>query len=128
MTTRIFSGFAWVAFTFWSLLCFGFWAVFSLGGDLVHWIASGLFGAPETGTVVEVLHFLSALGGVLITWVWIAGSALIVFFGVMLRQAAKNAMTIHVATFRAGDREFREMKDVTPPREGGSDLPRLPDR
>ncbi|MBI1245102.1 MAG: hypothetical protein GC202_08855 [Alphaproteobacteria bacterium] len=128
MPTRIFTGFAWIAFLFWSLLCFGFWAVFSLGSDLVHWIVSNLFGAPDNGAIATALQFLSALGGALITWVWIAGSALIVFFGFMLRRAAGNATTIRVATFRTGDWEVREMKDVTPPRADASDAPRLPER
>ena len=61
-------------------------------------------------------------------WVWLAGSALIAFAGFVLRRAAANTTTILMATFRTGDWEVREMKDVTPPHAPDADLPRLPGR
>jgi hypothetical protein len=128
MITRVFTGFAWAGFLFWSLLCLGLWAAIALGGDVLRWLASALLGASADGTAAGVLRFLEAFGTALVMWVWLAGSAVIAFAGFALRRMAGDAASIRVATFRTGNWEVREMKDVTPSREPGGDLPRLPGR
>jgi hypothetical protein len=128
MIQRLFAGFAWAGFLFWSLLCLGLWGVIALGGDALRWLAGAALDPAAGGTVSTVLRFLEAFGTALVVWVWFAGAALIVVVGLALRRAAANATTIRVATYRA-DWGPREMKDVTPPApEPADDLPRLPPR
>ncbi len=121
-------GFAGAGLLFWSLLCLGLWAIVALGGDLLHWIVTSLLGAARDGVAVGILRFVEAFGTVVVAWVWLAGAALIAFLGWLARSATRDSATIRVATFRTGDWEMREMKDVTPPRDPDHDVPRLPGR
>jgi hypothetical protein len=95
---------------------------------VLRWIATRLLGAAADGTAVAVLHFIEAFGTALITWVWIAGTALIVFFGWFFRTALRNASGVRMTTVRSASWEVHEMKDVTPRGGNDPDLPRLPGR
>jgi hypothetical protein len=128
MIGRVFTGFALAGFAFWTVLCFGVWAVVALGGDLLRWLA-GLALDPQAGGIADsALRFLEAFGTALVAWVWLAGSALIAVVGFVMRKAAANATVVRVATFETRGWGPAEMKDVTPPRGAGPDpdAPRLP--
>lgn len=114
MIGRVFAGFAWAGFLFWTLICLGFWAVVALGGDLLGWIAGAALDPAAGGTVTSVLRFLEAFGTALIVWFWIAGSVLIAVAGMILRRAAANATVVHMSTIRTERWPEPEMKDVTP--------------
>lgn len=126
--TRTFTGLAWAGFLFWSVLCLGFWAVAALGGDLLRWIATSVLGASADGTAVAILHFIEAFGAALITWVWIAGTALIFFFGWFFRAALRNASSVRMTAVHSAGWEVHEMKDVTPRDGNDPDIRRLPER
>ena len=129
MVGRIFTSFAWLGFVFWTLLCLGGWAVIALGGDLLRWIAGAALAPGAGGTVASVLTFIEAFGTIVLTWIWIAGSVLILVVGTILRRAAANAT---VARFEQRDAAYGEfdparMKDVTPTSEPSPpELKRLP--
>lgn len=119
MVGRIFTGFAWLGFLFWSLLCLGGWAVIALGGDMLRWIAGAALAPGAGGTVASVLTFIEAFGTIVLTWIWIAGSVLILVVGTILRRAAANATVVRFEqrTTNFGDIDPSRMKDVTPPSE-----------
>lgn len=115
MIGRVFTGFAWAGFLFWSVLCLGLWGAVTLGGDLLRWLASTAL-QPATGeTVASGLRFIEAFGTALIAWVWLAGAVLIAFAGIVLRRLAANATMVQMTTIRTDGYGMREMKDVTPP-------------
>jgi hypothetical protein len=131
MVGRIFTGFAWAGFFFWSLLCLGGWAVIALGGDVLRWIAGAAFAPGTGGTVASVLTFIEAFGTIVLTWIWIAGSVLILVVGTILRRAAANATVIRFEQRAAGyaQADPAQMKDVTPPYEPPpAEIKRLPPR
>ena len=134
MVGRIFTGFAWLGFLFWSLLCLGGWAVIALGGDMLRWIAGSALAPGAGGTVASVLTFIEAFGTIVLTWIWIAGSVLILVVGTILRRAAANATVVRFEqrTANYADIATARMKDVTPASEmqtaqaAPSDIKRLP--
>ncbi len=130
MIGRVFTGFAWAGFLFWSLICLGFWGAVSLGGDVLRWIAEAILDPAAGGAVTTGLRFLEAFGTALIAWVWIAGTVLIAVAGLVLRRAAANATVVHMSTMRTTQWQEPEMKDVTPPAGSGpdDDIRRLPPR
>ena len=83
MIGRVFTGFAWAGFLFWTLICLGFWGAVSLGGDLLGWIAGAVLDPAAGGTVTTGLRFLEAFGTALIAWVWLAGTVLIAVAGMV---------------------------------------------
>lgn len=115
MIARVFAGFAWAGFLFWTLICLGLWAVVALGGDVLAWLAGAALDPAAGGTVTSVLRFLEAFGTALIAWFWIAGSVLIAVAGTILRRAAANATVVRMSTIRTASWREPEMKDVTPP-------------
>ena len=66
MIGRLFAGFAWAGFLFWTLLCLGLGALIGLGGDLLRWIAGTALGPGAGGTFASVLGFIEAFGTVLL--------------------------------------------------------------
>ncbi len=130
MIARVFTGFAWAGFLFWTLICLGFWAVVALGGDLLVWLAGAALDPAAGGAVTSVLRFLEAFGTALIAWIWFAGSVLITLAGMVLRRAAANATVVHMSTVRTTGWQEPEMKDVTPPDAQTSvdEIRRLPPR
>ncbi|MCM0021790.1 MAG: hypothetical protein NBV67_17505 [Tagaea sp.] len=130
MLTRMVSGFAWVGFLVWTLLCLGLWGVIALGGDVLRWAAGAAQGG-DAGALGGILNFLEAFGTILLAWVWIAGTVFIAAAGFVMRKAAKHATLIRMESARVQTGEWgpREMKDVTPPRESDApdpDMKRLP--
>jgi hypothetical protein len=121
--TRTINVFTFIAVAFWSLLSLGAWAVFSLGGDLVHsqldWI---FFGDPEAVPLASgVFRFVQNVGLGLIIFIWGAGAALLWLTGFVLQRLMQSAMTVTVrepvwVDAGSDDRHERPMKDVTPQR------------
>lgn len=121
--THTINVFTFIAVAFWSLLSLGAWAVFSLGGDLVHsqldWI---FFGDPEAVPLASgVFRFVQNVGLGLIIFIWGAGAALLWLTGFVLRRLMQSAMTVTVrepvwVDAGSDDRHERPMKDVTPQR------------
>jgi hypothetical protein len=130
MIGRIFTGFAWAGFLFWTLICLGFWGAVSLGGDLLGWIAGAVLDPAAGGIAATVLRFLEAFGTALIAWIWLAGTVLIAVAGLVLRRAAANATVVQMSTVRTARWQEPEMKDVTPPagQAPDDDIRRLPPR
>jgi hypothetical protein len=116
MVGRIFTGFAWLGFLFWSLLCLGGWAAIALGGDMLRWVAETALAPGAGGSVASVLTFIEAFGTVVLAWIWIAGSVLILVVGTILRRAAANATVVRFEQRAASyaDIDPARMKDVTP--------------
>jgi hypothetical protein len=130
MIGRIFTGFAWAGFLFWTLICLGFWGVVTLGGDLLGWIAGAVLDPAAGGIAATVLRFLEAFGTALIAWIWLAGTVLIAVAGLVLRRAAANATVVRMSTMHTAHWRAPEMKDVTPPagQMPDDDIRRLPPR
>lgn len=110
------------AFAVWSLFGLIAWGVVSLGGDLLR-AASPLlfFGHPDGPAIAEsASRVLTAMGGGVVAFVWLAGSAVLLLGTLMLRALGTTA-TVRVQRFEFRDTQ-RPMKDVTPPRQ-----PEFPD-
>lgn len=128
---RVLTGFAWAGFLVWTLLCLGGWGAIALGGDLLRWVAGTALAPGTGGPVTSVLNFIEAFGTIVLTWIWIAGSVLILVVGAFFKRAVANASVIRFE--RAGPDGMPDpsrMKDVTPPSAPEPDLDqkRLPPR
>jgi len=128
---RVLTGFAWVGFLVWTLLCLGGWGAIALGGDLLRWVAGTALAPATGGPVTSVLNFIEAFGTIVLTWIWIAGSVLILVVGAFFKRAVANASIIRFEQAAPdGMPDPSRMKDVTPPSapEPDFDQKRLPPR
>lgn len=106
------------AIVIWSLLSLGAWAIFSLGGDLVHsqldWI---FFGNPDVVPVASaVFRFFQNLGIGLVIFVWGLGSLTLWFIGTVIRHLIRSVSFVPPSPPGWTDPDDFElpMKDVTP--------------
>ena len=118
MAQRLVTGLAVLGFLTWSLLGLGAWGVVALGGDVLRFVAQGLFAADSEAAAIAnaATHALQSLGSWLIISTWLFGSVAI-FVGASLFRRL-STVEVHSVRFDWQEtRQPREMKDVTPPRE-----------
>lgn len=121
---RLVFSLALAAFAVWSLLGLLAWGVVSLGGDLLRAASPFLFfGHPDGPAIADAAsRVLTATGGGVVAFVWLAGSVVLLAGTLMLRALGTADVRVARFEFRGGrpngpDWGSRPMKDVTPPRQ-----------
>jgi hypothetical protein len=125
---RLVFSFALAAFAAWSLLGLLAWGVVSLGGDLLRAASPFLFfGHPDGPAIADAAsRVLTAMGGGLVAFVWLAGSVVLLAGTLMLRALGTADVRVARFEFRGGRTDgpgwsSRPMKDVTPSRQSEHD-------
>jgi hypothetical protein len=123
MAQRIVTSVALLGFLAWSLVGLVALGLVSLGGDILRFVVQLLFSSniDALETAESIAHFLQALGGGLIVFVWVMGGIFIAIGASVFRRL--SAVDVNGARFDWQPEPWnrREMKDVTPPRNRASD-------